>query len=188
MRPRLIFLGICLLFCTWFTFKTETPELRKEVMRPAKQNSPSEPTQVTTNLTDPKINSEAPNKFDTPIPKLLSVIPRHQLINSSKPAQTTTFATQTWLPIQQIMSNPTPSPVVIPAKITTPPLDFIYIGKSKNQNRWTVFLSRAGQTFVVNEGDTVQDLYRIGKIQPPLMEFIYLPLNETQSLPIGNSD
>lgn len=66
-----------------------------------------------------------------------------------------------------------------------PPLPYVYMGKSIGQGQITVFLTRDEKPYVAKLGDVLDDQYRIDAINPPLLEFTYLPLAQKQTLQIG---
>lgn len=92
------------------------------------------------------------------------------------------FGSTSWAP--PAPPAPPPSPVVA----TTPPLPFTYLGKKYEIGQWEVFLGSGDQTFIVQEGSTVNEQYHIDAIKPPTLTLTYLPLNQVQTLPIGGAD
>jgi hypothetical protein len=50
-----------------------------------------------------------------------------------------------------------------------------------------VYLARGEQTFIVREGSALDGLYRVDRIAPPSLALTYLPLGQSQTLPIGES-
>jgi hypothetical protein len=115
---------------------------------------------------------------------LVELIPREELIDLSETAVPTSrdlFADRSWAP-------PPPTVVTVePPAPTAPPLPFTYLGKQLEEKRWRVFLGMAEQTFVVSEGSTINDLYRIDTISPPNLSLTYLPLGQSQTLSIGET-
>lgn len=112
------------------------------------------------------------------------LLPREQLISSAKarPLQARDlFASSGWTP---------PPPAVKPlppAPPTAPALPFTFLGKKLEGNAWEVFLARGDQSFVVREGTVLENTYRIETINPPNLNLTYLPLGQSQSLIIGDS-
>lgn len=88
------------------------------------------------------------------------------------------------------LTPPPPAPTIpvaepVPPPPTAPALPFTVIGKKQEGDAWEVYLSRGGNTYVVRVGDTLDEVYSVVAIEPPLMRLAYLPLNEQQTLNIG---
>jgi hypothetical protein len=62
-----------------------------------------------------------------------------------------------------------------------------FLGKKQEGGDWEVFLARGELTFVVREGQVVEDAWRIERITPPSMSMTYLPLNQAQTMQIGEA-
>jgi hypothetical protein len=82
------------------------------------------------------------------------------------------------IPVQLEVQPPPPSP-------KAPPLPFTFIGKEFGAGAWRVFLAQQDAVLVATEGGLLTEEYKVTKIHPPTMEFLYLPLNETQVFGIG---
>jgi hypothetical protein len=112
-----------------------------------------------------------------------SLIPRQTLIEERKTGVITElFASSNW--------NPPPPPVkqLPPAPPMAPALPFTFIGKKLEAGVWEVFLGRGEQSFVAKEGIIIEGTYRVEKILPPNLNLTYLPLGQTQNLPIGTPE
>ena len=72
-----------------------------------------------------------------------------------------------------------------PQPPAAPPLPYVYMGKSISQGKTRVFLTRDEKPYVAHLGDILDDQYRIDAINPPVLEFTYLPLAQKQILHIG---
>ena len=107
---------------------------------------------------------------------ILELQPRRKL----EPQEREAFAAHRWLP-------PAPPPVAPapPPKPVAPPLPYRFVGKSKTEAGWSVFLARGEQTHIAIANTTLEGTYRIAAIQPPVMKLLYLPLNQEQTLDIG---
>ncbi|CAB1369757.1 hypothetical protein [Denitratisoma oestradiolicum] len=88
------------------------------------------------------------------------------------------FAPKDWTP-----PLPPPAPAGAPS---APPLPFMFLGKKLEAEQWQVFLGRDERTYVAVEGDTMDELYRIESIRPPILTLRYLPLQQLQTLSIGD--
>jgi hypothetical protein len=128
-------------------------------------------------------SASASTKVSTPLETLL---PREQLFPKHKTTYKSPdlFMAGSWSPpsVKSLPSTLLPAPPP-----TAPPLLFAYLGKKIEANVWEVYLSRGEQNFVLREGDTLENTYRIVKIAPPQMSLLYLPLNQTQTISIGES-
>jgi hypothetical protein len=100
---------------------------------------------------------------------------------ASAPVRRDLFSTRNW--------NPPPAPPVSMAEAApvAPALPFAFLGKKLEGEIWEVYLIRGEQTFVVREGQTLDGVYRVDKIAPPSLALTYLPLGQSQTLPIGDS-
>lgn len=111
----------------------------------------------------------------------LALIPRNELYPPEIRAPGhDLFAAVDWTP-------PPPPMVITPPSPIAPPLPFTFIGKSWINEKWQVFLAQGDEVLIVQEGLTLANQYRIDSVAPPLMSLTYLPLGQTQTLAIGES-
>lgn len=91
------------------------------------------------------------------------------------------FTARSWAP-------PPPPVAVTPAfeLEAAPPLPFQVLGKKRESDRWEIYLARDGQTFIVHEGSSIDETYKVGRIAPPTLSIVYVPLGLTQTLDIGD--
>lgn len=97
-------------------------------------------------------------------------------------AQGDAFAARSWRP---------PAPPAKPAPAappSAPALPFTYLGKLIDGNTTLVFLTRGGANLVARPGDTLGDAYRVEAVTAERVEFLYLPLNQKQSLSLGRAN
>ncbi len=66
-----------------------------------------------------------------------------------------------------------------------PPLPFTYMGKLMSGGDLAVFLVQGERNLVVHEGDTIDSLYRVERISEADITLLFLPLNQRQTIPIG---
>lgn len=78
-----------------------------------------------------------------------------------------------------------PPPPQPPPRPKPPPLPFAFAGRLIEEGRTTVFLSRPGSNQAVKTGEFIDRTWRVGEIAATTMTFIYLPLNERQTLSLG---
>ena len=81
---------------------------------------------------------------------------------------------------------PPPPPVAPPPPPAPPPLPFTYMGQLVEAGKLTVFLTRQDQNYVVKAGDTLDNTYRVDRVDAQRMVFTYLPLNMQQTLATGS--
>jgi hypothetical protein len=77
--------------------------------------------------------------------------------------------------------------VIVEAPPQAPPLPFRYLGQQTDVRGLVVFVQFGDQNLVLMDGSTVGDAYRVEKVADGMVTFRYLPLNQTQTLSIGNS-
>lgn len=90
------------------------------------------------------------------------------------------FAVKTWH-----VAPPQDKPEIV--QPVAPPLPFTFVGKFDDAGSYTVFIEKAGRNFIVKEGDLIDGVYRVDAIKPTEMVFTYIPMNESQTLVIGEA-
>ena len=78
------------------------------------------------------------------------------------------------------------APAEVPQPPVAPPLPFTYMGKVVEDGTETVFLTRDDRSYAVKRGETIDRVYRVEKIAPSSVTFIYLPLRQRQQLATGD--
>ncbi|MBS1190541.1 MAG: hypothetical protein H6R10_2333 [Rhodocyclaceae bacterium] len=69
-----------------------------------------------------------------------------------------------------------------------PPLPFTYLGRLIDHGRVTVYLADAEErNLAVRQGDVLDGVYKVKRISPAAVTFVYLPTNEQQTLEIGRT-
>lgn len=107
------------------------------------------------------------------------LVPREVLIPSrsrDKP-RVDLFAAHSWTPSPVARSDGNVAPVA-------PPFPYAYVGKKWENGVWEVYLSRDKASFVVRLGDTLEGLYEIVQIAPPVLTVKYKPLGQRQTVEI----
>lgn len=79
---------------------------------------------------------------------------------------------------------PPPAPEPTPAPVA-PPLPFRYSGMLEDGGPPAVFLSQRDEIRAVRAGDVLDGRYRVTAVSRGRVDFIYLPLNASQSLLTG---
>lgn len=77
-------------------------------------------------------------------------------------------------------SEPTPPP---PPPMA-PPLPFTFLGRLIDGDRRQVFLNHGQNTLIVGVGETIDQRYRVDRIESDTVHFTYLPLGQQQVLAI----
>jgi hypothetical protein len=75
-----------------------------------------------------------------------------------------------------------------PAAIEAPSFPFTVLGKKLESGTWEVFLAKEEATMVLKEGQIAEQAYQVVKIAPPTMTVVYLPMNHTYSVSIGEAE
>ncbi|TMQ76113.1 hypothetical protein [Candidatus Accumulibacter phosphatis] len=129
--------------------------------------------------------SAAEKKTSTRL-EVAALVARAQLIPAAAAEQASReprdlFPALSWLPPPPIPEKPAKPPP------TAPPLPFVYLGKKLEAGQWEAYLGRGEEVFIVREGMTLTGLYRVQEIRPPTLTLLYLPLQQSQTIPIGGS-
>jgi hypothetical protein len=110
------------------------------------------------------------------------LIPRDTLIPAAgdNAAPRDLFPALSWTP-------PTPpTPPAEPSPPMAPPVPFVYHGKKFEGGQWEAYLGRGEELLIVREGMTLGNIYKVKSINPTLT-LVYLPLKQSQTIPIGGS-
>lgn len=78
---------------------------------------------------------------------------------------------------------PPPPPL---AKPVAPALPFLYLGKLVEDGEPRVFLNHQGKHLIAKVGDVINGTYSVEEIAGGQITFLYQPLQQKQSLPIGS--
>jgi len=68
-----------------------------------------------------------------------------------------------------------------------PPLPFRYLGRQVDKDVTSVFVQYGDQNLVLAVGTLIGDAYRVERIADGMVTIRYLPLNQTQTLSIGET-
>lgn len=79
---------------------------------------------------------------------------------------------------------PAPAVGAVESRPQAPPLPFAYVGQQTQGAELVVFLASGDTTYVVRTGDELEGKYRVASIAPSTLTLVYLPLQETQILPL----
>jgi hypothetical protein len=72
-----------------------------------------------------------------------------------------------------------------PPKPSAPPLPFRFLGTMIDRGTTTLFVSQGNQNLSIRTGDAVAELYRLEQINDAGATFVYIPLQERQTLSMG---
>jgi hypothetical protein len=191
MNRRRLLLFALLLVAAWlalFGDKTPPDSMNGEVVAPTlprpERDSESRlaarrPADSRSALSSPRVGKADANL------EIAALIPRAQLIPGigDGRASRDLFPSLSWTPL------PPPLPVrsTKPLAPMAPPLPFVYLGKKLEAGRWEAYLARGEQVFIVRQGARLEKDYRVKAITPSTMTLIYLPLQQSQTLSIGES-
>jgi hypothetical protein len=148
-----------------------------------------QPTPTATDIVQPRARAQDPRTLprdpigaDEP---LLALQDRQQwpLTRPDQEQPTTDlFARRSWTPPPKPVAAVKPPP---PPPPMAPPLPFSFLGKKSEAGAWEVYLARGDLSYIVREGTTFAEVYRVEHVKPPEMTLIYLPLEQTQVMNIG---
>lgn len=148
-------------------------------------SAPKSPRSAAHQLSTPTVTSSTIAKTDSA--SLETLVDRAKFIGSEEsklPKWRNLFASGSWTPAMP----PSKLSTQITAMATTAPtFPFQYVGKKLEESIWEVYLSRGDQSFLVREGGTLEGTYRIDSITAQRLTVTYLPLGQSQSLSIGES-
>lgn len=100
------------------------------------------------------------------------------------------FAKQSWQPetpkkimLAQAAAQPAAPPG---AAAGAPPLPFQFLGRFVDEGKTAYFLQMEGRNVVARVGEKIDDNYRLDGASGDALSFTYLPLNQQQSLVVGD--
>jgi hypothetical protein len=108
------------------------------------------------------------------------------MIIALRPRTTTTRIADSFAPHD--WTAPPPAKALPPPLPTAPPVPYTVLGKKFEAGEWQVFLAHEDRVFVVKPQDMIENTYRVEDTMPPLMTLTYLPLQQRQTLPIGDAE
>jgi hypothetical protein len=88
------------------------------------------------------------------------------------------FAARRWTTPRSARAAAVPPP----AAPVAPPLPFEYTGRIEGREGPTFLLSRGPESFAVHAGETIDADYRLETVSADTLTFVYVPLNERQTL------
>ena len=113
----------------------------------------------------------------TPTPAVALLRERERANTRATPHTRDLFPPHSWTP-------PPPHTPTVEAPPTAPPLPFTYIGRQHSQGKWLVYLGRGDEVLLVENDTVVDGTYKVSGIESGALTFVYLPLQQTQTLKI----
>jgi len=104
------------------------------------------------------------------------------------------FAKQSWAPSAAAPLKVLPQPVAAvdaqrpSGPAGAPPLPFQFLGRFTDEGKTAYFLQIDGRNIVARAGEKIDDNYQLDSVSGDTMNFTYLPLNQKQSLVVGDTN
>jgi hypothetical protein len=121
----------------------------------------------------PAVAKNVPAPVEAPAPAPL--IDPFSATSWAPPAPAPTPAATQAAAAAPAVATPPPPPVA-------PPLPFVYVGRYVEGARQIVMLMKGEQLLLVQQGDTIDNLYRLERVAADRIELTYLPLGMRQSV------
>jgi hypothetical protein len=121
--------------------------------------------------------------------RALAIEPRRSL---DEEEAATLFAKQSWQPEtpKKIMLDQQAAQAALPAAVadanSPPPLPFQFLGRFVDEGKAAYFLQAGERNVVARPGDTLEERYRFDGVVQGALQFTYLPLNQKQTLAVGD--
>jgi hypothetical protein len=96
------------------------------------------------------------------------------------------FPEQTWFVAPPPPPPPPPPPYVPPPPPQAPALPFSYMGRWQEAGQTIYYLSRGALPVSVRAGQVLDGMWRLEPVTNGILNFTYLPLNQTRSLRTGD--
>ncbi|NRR32270.1 hypothetical protein HSX11_19010 [Oxalobacteraceae bacterium] len=102
------------------------------------------------------------------------------------------FAKQSWQPEtpKKVMLDAAPQsqPSAKQAAASAPPLPFQFLGRFAEDGKAAYFLQIDGRNVVARAGEKIDDSYVLDSVSGDTLNFTYLPLNQKQTLVVGDTN
>jgi hypothetical protein len=185
MKPRHLIMGMGLIVSAGlviFGDKTPANQVVESVPHTATPNA-AKSNQTLVAAMNGESNS-AKNKSTNSYhePKILELLPRTE-IRQSYAIENSLFGSQSWTP-----PPPPPAPAPPPPPPVAPAVPYTYAGKRLVDGAWEVFLARGDNILYVHSSSVIETVYRIDSIAPPTLTMTYIPLNQRQTISIGDAE
>ncbi|MEG2030075.1 MAG: hypothetical protein RR376_05420 [Janthinobacterium sp.] len=124
-----------------------------------------------------------------PANRALAIEPRRGLDDEEA---ATLFAKQSWQPetpkkimLDQQAAQAARTVAAVDAN-APPPLPFQFLGRFVDEGKAAYFLQAGERNVVARPGDTLEERYRFDGVVQGSLQFTYLPLNQKQTLAVGD--
>ena len=124
-----------------------------------------------------------------PANRALAIEPRRALEDEEA---ATLFAKQSWQPetpkkvmLDQQAAQAARTVAAVDAN-APPPLPFQFLGRFVDEGKAAYFLQAGERNVVARPGDTLEERYRFDGVVQGSLQFTYLPLNQKQTLAVGD--
>ncbi len=192
MKPRHVLILAALAATSWLAFfggKASDEGIAKPVERTGSSKASSAQRTVAasdnSNSGDRRTDgSTSLKRKDKPEIAILALRDRTELIGgASSGSDAGLFGAQSWAPPPPPPAKPGPPPPP-----TAPAMPFTFLGMKHEDAVWEVYLAKGDTTLIVHEQSVIEGTYRVDSIKPPALTLTYLPMNQKQTLTIGEAD
>jgi len=133
-------------------------------------------------VAEPVARPERPRSVSRPLP-VAARATSHDAEPRLGLARANLFPEQTWyIP----PPPPPPPPYVPPPPPQAPPLPFSYMGRWQEAGQTTYYLARGALPVSVHAGQVLDGVWQLEPVTGGMLNFTYLPLNQTRSLRTGD--
>jgi len=121
----------------------------------------------------------------SPVPALLPPVKSADIEPRLALSNTNLFPSQTWYIPPPPPPPPPPQAYVPPPPPQAPPLPFTYMGRWQEAGETTYYLARGTLPVSVRPGQVIEGVWKLETASNGILNFTYLPLNQTRSLRTG---
>ncbi|WP_217916187.1 hypothetical protein [Duganella sp. BJB1802] len=180
--------AVATLLAAWFA-----PDQDGGVVGPAAATTrETTPAPVATAIATPPADATSTAAATTPVPAADNVdLQIHPRVADDEMGNV--FAKQSWAPEtpKKIMMDQAQAQQA--AQQASPPsgpptLPFQFMGRFTDEGKTAYFLQVDGQNVVARPGEKVNDSYLLDSVSGNTMNFVYLPLNQKQTLVVGDAN
>ncbi|MDP1928216.1 MAG: hypothetical protein Q8K62_06855 [Thiobacillus sp.] len=145
------------------------------------------------------ISAKPVSPLPTPLPRatkqLAQTLPRIELERlqrqdapaATDPAASHAFRAMSWyVPPPPPPRMPPPKPLPPPPP-TAPPMPFSFMGLYEEDGVQVILLIKGDRIYTVSEGEVIDSIYRVERLNGGQLEVTYLPLNIKQSISAGGA-
>jgi len=135
--------------------------------------------------TQPASGRAAQTRNAPPLPPVEALVDRATWPDDGEPRRADLFAPAPWMAVA-------PPPVAAPPAPEAPPPPpalpaWRVVGKQRVDDQWEVFLMKDTQSLVVRQGQVLEGVWRVDRIEPPNMTITHVPSNQQHQLSIGEA-